>query len=130
MPDRSGLRLATCRSPSPLSPNDPTALLYRMQRERREQAVAQRVVGAAGRRAVFGTLLEHAGPGAAHTRSGVVRAERVLERADHEHFDRVLAGAMPSVTSTSHGCETSRPQSLPFTDTLATLPYQPGTLTW
>ncbi len=36
---------------------------------------------------------------------------------------------MASVTSTSHGCETSRPQSLSLTVTLATLPYQRGAQT-
>ena len=51
------------------------------------------MVRAAWRRAAFGSLLEHPGPGAAHLRSGVVRAERVFQRADHEDFDGVFTAA-------------------------------------
>ena len=94
------------------------------ERERLEEAVADRRVsapgGGPGRR-----LLEHRGPRGPERRIPVVRPERVLQRADHGDFDRVRARPDQLVTSQRHGDDIS-PAGLPFTITLATLPYQRG----
>ena len=95
------------------------------QRKRLEQPVAERVVGAARRRALVRPLLEHAGPGRADGRCTVVGAERVLQACRLTRTSTTFSpGRIASVTSTSQGCETRCPHSWPLTITLATLPYQ------
>ena len=63
-----------------------------LQPKRLEQAVSEGVVFLPGRRAGLGGLPENVGPGPPDDPAGMVRPERVAERADDYYLDRVGAG--------------------------------------